>query len=356
MIIAQAVPNVPVRRPYPVSWHSVELTIRVASLAISCVIAAPTARAGESIALFIRGADRSGGFLEATNDSGRTEQLADIDNASTSNGNHGWFQLAQTLRDNSFVVEQIKEGVEPGNPSGQSQGLPVPLEVMDLSQYDVIVFGSNNASYGQTAVDAVEDYIRGGGGAIFISDANFGSDWADASNSDQPFLSRFGLTMNQDNGTYSLQRSSGEFLVPDHPILAGVDRFDGEGVTPITVGTELPEGVEIEILALAKGSVRRNSGDFGSNNQGPTTSATDRDAVLLAATIGEGRLVGHFDRNTFFNLNGAGTDIHRFDNRELAVNLFRWVAVPEPTGTALFGTATATLLLLKHRCRVKLRR
>ena len=31
--------------------------------------------------LFVRGADRSGGFLEANNDVGRTEQLADINNA-----------------------------------------------------------------------------------------------------------------------------------------------------------------------------------------------------------------------------------------------------------------------------------
>ena len=40
--------------------------------------------------LFIRGAERSGGFLEATNDTQRTEQLADINNASTAAGNHGW--------------------------------------------------------------------------------------------------------------------------------------------------------------------------------------------------------------------------------------------------------------------------
>ena len=31
--------------------------------------------------LFIRGADRSGGFLEADDDAERTEQLADINNA-----------------------------------------------------------------------------------------------------------------------------------------------------------------------------------------------------------------------------------------------------------------------------------
>ncbi len=276
--------------------------------------------------LIIRGADRSGGFLEAKNDDDRTEQLADINNASTSSGNHGWKTLATTLTNNGFNVTQVTETVEPGNTSGQSQGVAVPLETMDLSQYDVIVFGSNNAAYGKAAVDAVEAYIRGGGGAIFISDANFGSSWADASNSDQPFVTRFGLTMNQDTGTYSLERSKGEFLVPDHPILAGVNRFDGEGVTPITVGTTLPEGVSVEILVKAKGNVRRNHEPFGGNSRGPTTPATDQDAVLLTATIGDGRLVGHFDRNTFFNLNGAGTNITRFDNEQLAINMFKWAA------------------------------
>ena len=52
----------------------------------------------------------------------------------------------------------------------------------------------------------------------------------------------------------------------------------------------------------------------------------EADAALLAATVDHGRLVGHFDRNTFFNLNGAGTNLTRFDNRQLAINLFNWVA------------------------------
>jgi hypothetical protein len=67
--------------------------------------------------LFIRGADRSGGFLEATRDSQRTEQLADINNTSTSAGNHGWAQLATTLRGIGFSVEQITETVEVGAPA-----------------------------------------------------------------------------------------------------------------------------------------------------------------------------------------------------------------------------------------------
>lgn len=329
-----------------------KITLRIAiALVLTCssMVGSSTLFAQEAgNVLFIRGADRSGGFLEANNDAERTEQLADIFNQSTSGGNHGWFELAQTLLDNGFSVEQMIEPLEAGAPSsGQTTGAPIPFDTLDLNPYDVIVFGSNNAAYTSSQVDAVEDYLRGGGGAIFISDANFGSDWADASNSDQPFLSRFGLTARQDRGTYSI--TSGEFVDPSHPILENINAFDGEGVTPINVGSTLPAGVEVSILAVAEGTMRINEPPFGNQNQGSVTTPGSQDAALLAATIDEGRLVGHFDRNTFFNLNGAGTNINRFDNEQFALNLFTWAAnVPEPS-TAISLIAASCILLIRRR-------
>ena len=276
--------------------------------------------------LFVRGAERSGGFLEADNDEQRTEHLADIFNTNTNGGNHGWGELRQTLEGVGFNVSQMIEPLETGAPStGQTQGTGVEFQSFDLFDYDVIVFGSNNAFYSSATVDAVEDYIRAGGAAIFISDANFGSDWADASNSDQHFLDRFGLIMHQDQGTYAI--SSDEFLVPGHPVFAGINSFDGEGVTPIEVG-QLTSGVAVEILALAEGQTRLNEAPFGNNNQGPSVPSGPNDAALLCATADFGRVIGHFDRNTFFNLNGAGTNINRLDNQQFAINLFSYAASP----------------------------
>ncbi|MEM9410397.1 MAG: hypothetical protein AAGA30_04750 [Planctomycetota bacterium] len=276
--------------------------------------------------LFVRGAERSGGFLEAGNDASRTEHLADIFNLNTNGGNHGWGELRQALEGAGFEVSQIIEPLEPGAPSsGQTQGAPIAFQSMYLFQYDVIMFGSNNAAYSGFAVNAVEDYIRAGGAAIFISDANFGSDWADASNSDQDFLDRFGLIMHQDQGTYAI--TSNEFLVPDHPIFVGVSSFDGEGVTPIEVGN-LTAGVSIAVLARAEGNTRLNDPPFGNNNQGPSVSSDANDAVLLCGVADFGRVIGHFDRNTFFNLNGAGTNINRLSNRQYAINLFAYAASP----------------------------
>jgi len=286
------------------------------------------AQTGPSV-LFIRGADRSGGFLEADDDAERTEQLAGINNTSTANGNHGWNELRLALEADGFQIDQMVEPVEAGAPAtGQTTGTEIEFGNLDLSSYDVLVFGSNNAVYSEASIDAIESYIRGGGGAIFISDANFGSDWADASNSDQQFLDRFGLIVNQDRGTYSLERSDGEFLIPDDPLFAGVDRIDGEGVTPFQIG-DLTTGVSADILALAEGETRLNNGT-GGNNQGSTRAAGPNDAAILFVTADQGRLIGHFDRNTFFNDNGAGTNINRFDNQQYAINLFRAAAGPLP--------------------------
>lgn len=288
--------------------------------------------------LFVRGADRSGGFLEASNDSQRTEQLADIFNASTAAGNHGWRELRVALEQEGFAVSQIKETIEPGAPAtGQTQGVHLDLETLDLSRYSAIVMGSNNATYDTAAVDALESYIRDADGAVlFISDANFGSSWADAPTSDQPFLSRFGLTVNQDQGTYSLQRSSGDFLVPNHPIFDGVNAFDGEGVSPLFVSSGGVPGVSTTLLSRAKNLTRINAPPYANpaNQQGFDRPVTAGDASMLLADISGGRLIGYFDRNTFFNTNGAGSDITRFDNRTLALNLFNYLAFGPPSQAA----------------------
>ena len=303
------------------------------------------------IILFIRGATRSGGFLEATNDAGRTEQLADINNTSTAAGNHGWGTLASTLRSAGFAVEQMTEPKEASAPpTGQTNGMPIHFENLTLSKYACIVFGSNNARYSTTTVDAVTKYIKAGGAAVFISDANFGSNWRDAPDSDQAFLARFGVIVNQDNGKYPLRRwVSGDFAAPNHPILSGVNSFDGEGVSPLVVPATPPAGVTVTRLAAAHSPTRNNNGTNPANRyQGTLRTVTSRDASLVAITAGLGRAVGFFDRNTFFNAGGVGSTIWRLNNRKLALNLFNWVTRRVVTG-AVAVTSKPPSPLAVHR-------
>jgi len=319
--------------------------------------------------LFVRGADRSGGATEGSrvddpfNIGGFTEQLADIrdptgivfSNNATGNNNHSWSELANLLIANGYSVEQTTESVEPSAAAtGPTQGVGVAFgtgfqaatladlnfntgitQSRTLADYDVVVFGSNNALYFPSQIDAVDSYIRGGGGAVFISDANFGSVRGDAQRSDQQFLDRFGVLVNEDTGTYRLTRGDGsgafaEFRSPSSPILDGVDDFDGEGVSPFTLPADLsslPADVAAQIIAgVPSGQSVRGPG----NNR---RQATTSDASLLALEAGNGRIIGHFDRNTFFNLNGAGTDINRFDNSQLALNIFEFAT----SGAVLLG-------------------
>ena len=319
--------------------------------------------------LFVRGADRSGGATEGSrvsdpfNIGGFTEQLADIrdptgavfSNNSTGNNNHSWFELASLLTANGYSVEQTTESVESSaGTTGPTDGVGVAFDTSfqaatfadlnanngitqsrTLADYDVVVFGSNNAFYLESQIDAVDSYIRGGGGAVFISDANFGSVRGDAQRSDQQFLDRFGVLVNEDRGTYRLTRGDGsgsfaEVRSPSSPILAGVDDFDGEGVSPFTLPADLstlPADVTAQIIAgVPQGQTVRGPG----NNSRPATAS---DASLLMLEAGNGRIIGHFDRNTFFNLNGAGTDLNRFDNAQLALNIFEFTSTP----TTLLG-------------------
>ena len=301
--------------------------------------------------LFVRGADRSGGFLEAANDAQRTEQLADINNASTASGNHGWATLATKLRGEGYTVTQVKEPLEADAPAtGQTTGAPLALQSMSLSQYDAIVMASNNAVYSKTQVDALDAYVNNGGGVLFISDGNFGSSWADSPTSDNAFLARYGMAFNQDNGQYTLSRSGGDFARPDEPILFGVDAFDGEGVSPIRLAATAPDGVTVRRVAGAKGTTYDNNpSSMANDSRGAARAVDSRDASLVLANAGVGRVAAFFDRNTFFNANGAGTDITKNDNARLASNLFEWVTDHESPAITTSGFSQGGVRRLTFR-------
>ena len=326
--------------------------------------------------LFVRGAERSGGATEGSGVSdprdirGFTEQLADIrdpagsyfSNNPTGSGNHSWFEFATLLDANGYHVEQTTESVEAGAPAkGPTDGAPVTFgagfetetfadlnaetgntQFRNLAFFDIVVFGSNNAVYQSSQINAVDNFIRGGGSAIFISDANFGSERGDAASSDQQFLSRFGITMNEDRGTYSLRRNQGEpgfeeFRDPNSDILAGVNEYMGEGVSPLTIpanSNSLPADVTANIIGgIPAGQTIRQPG-------GNTRPATVFDASILAVEAGAGQFIGYYDRNTFFNPGGAGSNINRFEHQQLALNIFEFLVpvteIVPPTGFSIF--------------------
>ncbi|MDB4994927.1 MAG: hypothetical protein JWM74_2359 [Myxococcaceae bacterium] len=264
----------------------------------------PSARTGENAVLFVRGGPGTGGLV-----SGGDEQLSSIDDTSTAPGNAGWGELRANLESAGFVVRETIE-----------RGGPIDLDAVDIGTYAVIVFGSNNARYSDDAAARLDAWVRDGGGALFVSDASFGSSWGAAPSSDQTFLSRFDLVMNQDGANGVVTLSGADFLAPQHSVLSGVSAFEGEGVSACSITDHVADVAPVRLVA-AKADVRANAGE-----PGPLAAPTDRDASLAVAQVGKGRVACHFDRSTFFNAGGAGTSIRKAGNAKLATNLFLWLA------------------------------
>jgi hypothetical protein len=292
---------------------------------------------GEDV-VFIRGADRSG---SGANDTERQEQLNDINNNSTAAGNRGWGQLRTHLTGLGYNVTQVTETVESGAPNtGGTNGVQVNLS-QALAGKEIAVFGSNNAVYSRQNKEFLETWVRAGGSALFISDLKFGRDWSDAPNSDNDFTSRFGWSMNQDRaeGTATtITRAAGQFTNSTHPIFTGINSLEAEGVNPITVGAPGPNMTNTILARVpASQSVRTNT--FNGQQNPTLRPSTANDAALAIAEVGGtsgGRIVSWWDRNTWNNQNGSGSDITRADNRLLATNIFAWLAkrpIQQPSGT-----------------------
>jgi hypothetical protein len=284
---------------------------------------------GRSV-LFIRGADGSGGATEGGTQQQRTEQLSDVTNNNTNSGNHGYGTLRSLLIGDGFQVTQLIESSS-------------AITLSALQPHRVVVFGSNNKVYSAAEVQAFHDYVDRGGSALFISDANWGSTWEAAPASDNQFLGRYGAQVYQDSGQLPLMARSeqGRYVIADHPALSGpdgtgnksdVNRYNGEGISlfRITTGSN---GYQAVAMVSASGLQKRLNDPSG--KAGALQSAGAGDAAMIFVEKGNARIVGHFDRNTFFNLNGAGTDITNLENAQLALNIFRYLTSVKATAAMM---------------------
>lgn len=195
-----------------------------------------------------------------------------------------------------------------------------PLRETHLKLYDLVVLGSNNRQYAAREAGEVLNYVRGGGALLALSDSRFGLSPDRANDvpgagerSDNDIIAQFGMEIHHDN--YTVVVAGGKrFANPNHPILAGVGSFKGEGVSLIRVTNKTAQ-----ILVRGNGLPLTNGQITGSDY-----------AITAIAQEGRGRVAATFDRNTFFNagVGSDGTDLSEHDNRLYAHNLFNWLARP----------------------------
>lgn len=193
-----------------------------------------------------------------------------------------------------------------------------------LDEYAVVILGSNQHRFDEAEREAVGEWVTDGGGLLAWSDSAFGGDFRQVgvcnpagSQSNNDLTEQFGLSFLRDNGggNYRVRRYTEDHFLNADDRTGGVV-FRGEGVSAIRVSPPAT------MLA------RLQSGGLGGEIAVCPQDAPyrpGRDAALAVATVGEGRVAGTFDRNTFWN-GGAGTDITEADNREYAQRLVRWCA------------------------------
>jgi len=249
--------------------------------------------------LVVRGGLGTAGFLQGRSD----QDLSDLFNERMG----GLARFGALLAGEGYEVTQVEEA--PG-------GTKVDLGAIDLERYGLVVLGSNNAAYGPADALRLAAYVRAGGSILAFADANYGKDWRAAADSDQQLLERLGLTVSQDNGRPQALTPD-DVAAPDHPVLRGVDKVDGYGATAFTVSGGAPEA-RATILATPNTPVRENTGD--GTQPGPDREATKADGAVVAVTLGQGRVLATFDRDTFF-----GTSLAQSGNRTFTLNAVRWL-------------------------------
>jgi hypothetical protein len=264
--------------------------------------------------LFIRGAT---GSAPADNvDDNQLSDIADLRNGQNTGAGYGAF--AQELLVNGFEVSQIDET------GTRDQPTPVDLTKVDLSQFKVVVFGSNNATtYTPADVKAVTDFVANGGGVLFNADRNWGPKTGRASRSDDQFLAAWGITEQQDNGQ-SENHAKADYKVPDHPIVQNIDSFGSFGVSACTVGAP-PAGSGLTqpatVIIPFTSTVQVNDAiDADGTHRDPGPA----DGALVVAQPGQGRVACFYDRDPFFNSSLANPK--NTHNGQLGLNLINWLA------------------------------
>ena len=112
--------------------------------------------------VFVRGGLFTTGHISGSG----LDSLSSIFNVLTTQGNHGYSQLAAALAADGYAVDEIAEG---------DLSTPGPADLLGaFGSADVLAFTSNNVVYGASDAEALRTWVCEGGGAFFSSDGDWG--------------------------------------------------------------------------------------------------------------------------------------------------------------------------------------
>lgn len=205
----------------------------------------------------------------------------------------GYSDFADTLTQQGYTVVESK----------------VALRSDVLSQYNVLVIPEPNRRFDTSEIDAIVNFIKNGGGVLFVAD-HYGSDrdndGYDSVKIFNEFVGQFGFVFDERkiseapiNGTRT-----------EHEAIANAFKFGCWGATSMTI--QNPGNVK---------SLLRVSQQYGGN------------PFIIAATFGQGRIVAIGDSSPLDDGTGTpGNSLHDnynmapYDHHQMAISFVRWLS------------------------------
>lgn len=195
-----------------------------------------------------------------------------------------------------------------------------------LDQFDVVIFGLHQKLWSNVEKQALDAWLRGGGGMLIYSDSASGGLFSVVGirnpvgqNATNNLISDYGMqvTVDQGGGTRAYITDAGS----QNPIVWDQPQFEGEGVSPVAVD---PNGGAQVLIPLRPANRVGGNGTLNIDERNITIANPDYAAMALRR-VGEGHIIALFDRQPMWN-NGPGSDIDKRDNREILRRTVRYLA------------------------------
>lgn len=241
------------------------------------------------------------------------------DNGNVPSGSKPAFHQMLLTDSGNRGLSQFRSMVESqGHTINQYYDRSTTLNASFLNQFDAVIFGLHQKRWSTEEKNALDTWIKAGGGTFFYSDSAAGGFWQIVGGQNSigqrtvnNVITRYGMQVlvDQTAGVTAYRAGNGA----NHPVTMGRPVLEGEGVSPVVVN--FGSGAEI-LIPYSNNPEFKVSGNATINNTNNISINNDGYAALAYNEVGNGAVMVMFDRQAMWN-NGEGSDINKRDNKEI---------------------------------------
>lgn len=226
----------------------------------------------------------------------------------------------------SYRVGQIKQGITKEK----------------LSKFDAFIVGNPYGRYFELEeIEALEDYVKQGGGLLLISDD--GGDYENETNLCE-LSEKFGFKFNPDKLSDSVHylKQQDKILIKNfepHYVTKEVEQFVHSSGCSLDIDESMEVDDRIDIHVLAKSGINAYATTF--TGEGYEEVDAPRRPILVAINYYDGRVIGLGNVSIFSSLSSF-YGFNALDNNILIANILNWLTL---AGAGLNGDGVLSKLL-----------